>query len=108
MEYQHYLMLKKKYIQIQKYSNKKNLYSKSLEFKKYKKTLVLLFVNNILVYINKRQILEKIINIFYKISIAKFNKKKTKILLIKSENIKNKYQNKNKLINLKKQKYPKK
>jgi len=30
-------MLKRKDIQIQKYSNKKNLHSKSLEFKKYKK-----------------------------------------------------------------------
>jgi len=52
------------------------------------KTLVSLFADDTLVYMNKkdkRQILEKIINTFCKVSPAKFNKEKTEILPIGSE-----------------------
>jgi len=52
------------------------------------KTLVSLFADDTLVYMNKtdkKQILENIINIFCKASTAKFNKEKTEILPIGSE-----------------------
>jgi len=52
------------------------------------RTLVSLFADDTLVYMNKKdkkQILENIINTFCKASTAKFNKEKTEILLIGSE-----------------------
>jgi len=52
------------------------------------RTLVLLFADDTLVYMNKtdkKQILENIINTFCKASIAKFNKEKTEILPVGSE-----------------------
>jgi len=55
------------------------------------RTLVLLFADDTLVYMNKtdkKQILENIINTFCKASIAKFNKEKTEILPVGSEKYK--------------------
>ena len=52
------------------------------------RTLVSLFADNTLVYMNKtdkKQMLENIINTFYKASTAKFNKEKTEILPIGSK-----------------------